>query len=137
MSANKWCPLRLYGQPVDTKLAREIIFRTQRQAIPYTNDHAWTKAIYREIGYEQVNKIGNTLEELAVDRALRSLTKILPLNVLFNDQVSSCYIGGPHGWINWDGAEGLKVSSQSKQPFINTITTNQRLGLGVWLEIAL
>lgn len=111
MSANKWCPLRIYGSPVDSTLAKEVIFRTQYQAIPYTNDHAWTAAIHRNLGYDKVNVQRNSMEELAIDFTIRRLARILPLNYLSNDQIGSVYIGGLHGWMQWDGKVGTLANT--------------------------
>ena len=36
-------------------------------------------------------------------RKLRKKLKMLDLSYLCNDQIVSSWIGGPHGWINWNG----------------------------------
>jgi hypothetical protein len=53
----------------------------------------------------------------------------LSLNYLQNSWIVSCYIGGPHGWCNWDGEIGNNDTNIGKWPSVEEVTKD-------WEQIA-
>lgn len=99
----KWPCLLVVGEPVIKDQAAEIIVRTDRFYFG-CNDKVWEKQLHdaanvaynlRESGY-----ISTNFDSL--DKA-RKRYRILGLDYMVNSQIASSYIGGPHGWCDWEG----------------------------------
>lgn len=122
----KWPRLLVVGENVTREQANEIIIRTTPMSFLFTNDKAWLDTVHRELGLpsdeadnfdedvdtrlarhrEQWAKIDARMEELGV----------LNLYNLNNHRIASAYIGGPHGWCDWDGHIGTATYNVGKWP---------------------
>ena len=62
-------------------------------------------------------------------RQVKRELRILDLEYCNNYRIASSWIGGPHGWVNWDGAVGCTSYNIGKWPSASTV-------LGEWKKIA-
>lgn len=115
----KWPGCDVDGDPVTREQATEILVRTNGTYFS-TNDHEFEEQLH-EIFYSTIPKpqwgdkwYGTTkydpeeTHEERVERYQRARKYeeemgMLNLQYLDNSRVCSSYIGGPHGWCNWDG----------------------------------
>lgn len=119
----KWPALVVVGKPVTKEQAMEILIRTDSLWIS-TNDREWDKMINEYLfditiegngGYD--SETPAILKKLGIsndssdnwgkvneykDKCLSPLNK-LRLSYLSNQRIGSSWIGGPHGWCDWNG----------------------------------
>lgn len=116
----KWPALVVVGSPVTREQAAEIIVRTDSWSVG-TNDRAWERAVYAAagIGYVEKDGYGHAVYE-DVDR-FREECGVLSLEYLTNTRIASAYIGGPHGWCNWNGNIGCSSYNIGKWPDVETV----------------
>ncbi|MDE1673802.1 hypothetical protein [Nocardia gipuzkoensis] len=138
MITTKWPRLLVVGEPVTPEQADEILIRTDGWLHRYTNDKQWAQII--DIAACQIT--GRPLEafwELAGDERTESLRVhheaerewrerhgILRLRYLTNSQIASSWIGGPHGWCDWDGRIGCDHYNIGKWPDDDDVTEDWR-----------
>ncbi|MER7361877.1 hypothetical protein [Nonomuraea wenchangensis] len=127
----KWPRLLVTGEPVTREQANEILIRTDGLD-PCINDQAWErtiKALAAEFGrppafdYGRLN--GNPdawREHYAADEAWRASMGILDLHYLGNARIASSWLGGPHGWCDWDGRIGCSNYNIGKWPTTEEVT---------------
>lgn len=104
----KWCPLYVFGPKVSPETARKIIFETEYSLIPTGNDHWWEKEISQAL-------VGKAVSAYSLHYDVRNkFAELLGIkgnvSYLHNDRVCSSYIGGRHGWCDWDGSIGTPSS---------------------------
>jgi len=133
---DKWPRLIVVGTPVTPAQAEHILVRTN--AYLMCNDHAWEKAarkimglvdMYDDFDESRREERGYLLEIINAEQASKENLGILPLNYLYNTRIASSYIGGFHGWCNWDGAIGCADYNIGKWPNEEEITEE-------WAQIA-
>lgn len=105
----KWPGLLVKGEQVTKDQAAEIIIRTTNWPLN-SNDEEIDKFFNEMIGPEKefqkyINKIN-----------------CLSLNYLGNKRITSCYIFGTHGWIDWDGNIFCDSYNIGKWPSLNEVT---------------
>ena len=109
----KWPMMATVGEPVTRDQAAEIIVRCSGLYFS-SNDRAWLRTIHAEIGVRMDQYGLPNLDD--VDRA-RPKHGVLDLEYLeLSDRIASAYIGGPHGWCNWDGTIGESGHNIGKWP---------------------
>lgn len=101
----KWPGLIARGESVEPDLAAEIIIRTTLYPVS-TNYHEFDFKIAKRLDLLENDLkhpyvLGNTNFDKLRDFNVRN--NILNLEYLGNSQIGSSYVGGPHGWISWDG----------------------------------
>ena len=96
----KWPALLVVGEAVTPEQAAEIIIRTS--SFRFTTNARDFKAQLETALYGQVL---DDYTQSAFDQQERKRQeyRVLDLEYLYNDQVCSCWVGGPHGWCHWDG----------------------------------
>jgi hypothetical protein len=120
----KWPALVVRGKSVTPEQAMEILIRTSSPSYS-SNDSEFDRQLneflydlkYQGQGYEAldtaiVSKLGIDSSE-GTSKHFREIWDyrdkveedhgILQLQYLYNSQIVSCWVGGPHGWCNWDG----------------------------------
>lgn len=144
----KWPGVIVTGQSVTPEQAKEIIFRTDRSvAIPTEymgNDHNFTALCIRNFGWEPLIHLQNVYYEMCEEgrTGLRTLLETInpdvgsvwevfdlwrqEMNMISteyatNDWLSSCYIGGPHGWCRPDGTINQQGDNWGKYPSVETV----------------
>lgn len=111
----KWPGLLVAGEPVTQDQAAEIIIRTTRIGSLFSNDKRWLKVVDEAFGIppedwdadfeynnQRQNKIEEARERLGIIQ-VKDEDFSQDLEFLNNHQILSCFIGGPHGWCDWDG----------------------------------
>jgi hypothetical protein len=125
----KWPALVVIGKRVTKDQAMEIIVRTDHAiSYPCCNDHEWEKIIPNVVGYPpddwNVDKKETPEERKARwdkrEKCLKEL-KFLDLEYLTNSRIASSYIGGPHGWCDWEGRIGCNSYNIGKWPSATTV----------------
>lgn len=113
VSLPKWPALIVTGMSVTEEQAAEILVRTGRWPL-MTNDRDWVDITcrlgcpkpshlavdYRAGDEERKEQYARWTKEYA---DFVSTYGVLDLNYLSNDRVASCWVGGPHGWVDWKG----------------------------------
>jgi hypothetical protein len=105
----KWAGLLVVGESVSKEQAAEIIVRTTRW--PLSSNNTQTDEIFN-------NLISNHKE---FKKYLKNI-KPLNLDLLINERITTSYISGPKGWINWDGTIFTNSYNVGKYPSIQQIT---------------
>lgn len=102
-SLPKWPALVVAGNPITRDEACEVLIRTQDFHFS-TNDRAFQREIEDLLGIPEYDYSTETLRPHydAVDARYKEY-QCLGLEYLQNRRIVSCYIGGPHGWCNWNG----------------------------------
>jgi hypothetical protein len=126
----KWPALVVKGERVTEEQASEICIRTNRQYfgcnspkltkelheifynLPPTNNQ-FVHSIYDYFDDSDKDK-WNKAQKIQ-DRTKRELG-LLDLEYLSNSQIVSSYVGGPHGWCNWNGYIGCDTYNIGKWP---------------------
>jgi len=101
----KWPQCVIVGEKITIEQAKEILSRTDIffHGIG-SNQREFDKNIWKEIGYpapDYSKKI--EIEDWEKEQKFKKKHKIMSLDYLHNSWISSCYIGGVHGWCNPDG----------------------------------
>jgi hypothetical protein len=113
----KWPAMTVEGVSVSKEQAAEILIRTNNWSYG-TNDSEWRKQVCTVIGAEGKYASGRAYWEIDYD-SLREAERrlgVISLGYLGNNQIMSCWIGGPHGWIAWDGTVGSHNYNIGKWP---------------------
>lgn len=95
----KWPRLIVLGTKVTEEQAMEIIIRTDSGYLS-SNDKQFCKSLCHamDVAWEDYHPNYDDMEKF------RKKFKVLQLEYMTNDQLTSSYIGGPHGWCQWNGA---------------------------------
>lgn len=137
----KWPALLVTGEPVTEAQAAEILIKTSRDipAFEYgSNEKELSKlaaALFgvpedEEYPYKEKDIDGpkhraynkrKKLRYAAIDR-LEEQLGVLKLQYLHNSQICSCFVGGPHGWLNWDGEVRAFNYNIGKWPSVDDVT---------------
>lgn len=133
----KWPRLIVVGEPVTEAQADEILIRTNGWWYLHSNDKRWLRAletVLAEHGYPvEPERRGASAEgddDWAIRfRALESWMdrmRIVSLEYLHNSQITSAWIGGPHGWCDWEGRIGCSSHNIGKWPNDEEVTDEWR-----------
>ena len=111
----KWPAMVVHGDPVSPEQAMEILVRTNHWGST-CNDHEWDRQVFELTGIKREDK-GHYLS-VDYDDVDRFCTEngVLQLEYLTNSRVSSSFVGGPHGWCDWDGRIGSSNYNIGKWP---------------------
>lgn len=107
----KWPGFVVVGKSVSKEQAAEIILRTDHCYFS-TNDRAWDKTCKEILEYPR--------DEDDIGKWRESIGNI-PLEYLNNSWIGSAYIGGPHGWCDWDGNIGCHYGNVGKWPSVKDV----------------
>jgi hypothetical protein len=120
----KWPRLIVVGQPVSEAQADEILIRTNGWWYLFSNDKQWERQVYavaEEFGYPR-DVAGDDLRGPRAVQEWMDRLGMLSLNYLTNSRIVSSYIGGPHGWCDWDGQVGSVGYNIGKWPSDEEVT---------------
>lgn len=105
----KWPAMVVSGSPVTHEQAQDIIFTLDRVFSGHGLSE-WGGDLLRVPSDEIYNHIKNDEERVArlqehwgKEDALRKALKTVQLEYLATDRIKSGWIGGNHGWIDWNG----------------------------------
>lgn len=114
----KWPECRVEGMNVSPEQAMEILIRTDGWYVS-TNDQAWQAHVYHLAGVPQ--DLTRSRTDWGLWDPFLEQHRVLDLEYLNNDQIASCYIGGPHGWCSWDGTVAQRGCNIGKWPSVDTV----------------
>lgn len=131
----KWPRLLVVGDDVTREQANEIIIRTTPLGYIFTNDKKWESIVRSAFGIPgDLTHDDYALpveERIAKARAIWNRTDeriaqlgILSLHNMANHQIASAYVGGPHGWCDWDGGIGTASYNVGKWPTAGEMHTD-------------
>lgn len=104
----KWPALLVKGEKISEEEAAEVLIRTNGVYIG-GNDRALNKQLYDAFGCKQWKETieRDDMEPYEIDKIdyapFNEKWKMLDLSYMRNDRIVSAWIGGPHGWCDWDG----------------------------------
>lgn len=129
----KWPRLVVAGKKVTPDQAAEINIRTSSVYYLYSNDKAWEAEVKAILGVTEPedHPRGDTYLRGWLDNMnkVRAELGILELEYLYNSNIISSYIGGPHGWCSWTGWIGTSSYNIGKWPTAADV-------YGEWTRIA-
>lgn len=125
----KWPAFVVLGKPVSKNRAKEIIMRTTELVWFVSNDEEFENQIYEYLGFEGekakfLPSIFSNYETVAarIEKEIKPVFYKDPfygdadLEYCANHRVISAWIGGAHGWIDWDGNVGCNNYNIGKWP---------------------
>lgn len=118
---NKWPAMIVKGDNVTVDQATEILIRTDHNAPNFTyagNNKAFAEKLNELFGIREKRDDESFSDYWEVTDKIRKKYKILSLRYLVNDQIVSSWIGGPHGWCDWDGTIGSQNYNIGKWPSV-------------------
>lgn len=133
----KWPALIVKGKPVTKEQAEEILIRTD--SLSFCSNDRDFEAQCNEIIYgvksdwmglhEALAKKFNLTQREAWDKEdeIRKQLGCLGLTYLGNRRILSSWIGGPHGWCNWNGYIGTNNYNIGKWPSVGDVYNDWKL----------
>lgn len=120
----KWPALLVQGDCVTPEQAAEILIRTDAYFPDFLgagNDRKLGEQLSLACGWIQPYEARHKPEYYeGLDKA-REAAGVLNLEYLSNRRIVSSWIGGPHGWCNWDGTIGCDNYNIGKWPSIEEV----------------
>lgn len=123
----KWPRLIVAGDPVTREQANDILIRTNDRYL-FTNDSAWEQAVAGVYGIA-MGKYGLDWQSA---KTVFDQLRVLDLHYLNNSRVMSAWIGGPHGWCDWDGRIGCNTHNIGKWPTVEEVQEDLDAIAGAW-----
>lgn len=141
----KWPALLVVGKPVTREQSMEIILRTDDLYFS-SNDRSFNKLLNEYFYDIEVTDESYSGENKAIAKKLNieekeykliwdykeqknSEIKSLNLGYLQNSRIVSSWIGGAHGWCDWDGNIGTSNYNIGKWPSVEEVYND-------WVQIA-
>jgi len=112
----KWPAMVVHGDPVTPEQAGNIIVRTESWYIS-SNDQDWARQVYEAIGISTNGDrhwVQPNYKDL--DRFKADIGYVGEVDYLANDRIASAWVGGPHGWCDWNGHIGSDNYNIGKWP---------------------
>lgn len=127
----KWPGLLVKGEPVTPDQAAEILIRTSqwplvgnaRRARRRLNEMAGFKSW---LDYDTADRNWGAIETHN-EAAYQRLGVLRSLDYLCNQRLLSAWIGGPHGWVDWQGRVFAAQYNIGKWPNIGEVTEEWRV----------
>jgi hypothetical protein len=128
----KWPALIVKGKPVTQEQAMEIIVRTDHFSF-CSNDKEFEKDIHELIygvradwlglndAIKEKYRLKDFNETWEKQESLEAKYKILDLSYMSNHRILSSWIGGPHGWCDWNGYIGTNNYNIGKYPSVEEV----------------
>jgi hypothetical protein len=132
ISLPKWPAMLVVGQPVTPDQAFEILVKTDSYLPDFRyagNAHRLCREYSKIFGIDdeeekRLNPPGTSAYNPAYFTAIDDLRKRLgkiPLEYIDNSRIMSAWIGGPKGWVNWDGIVGCSGYNIGKWPSVEAV----------------
>lgn len=136
----KWPAMVVQGQKVSREMAADILIRTDSNLPDFTyagNDRAFRKALNALFGIP--DGVPDDDWKGHWDRLdyLKKKTGRIDLSYLSNNRIVSSWVGGPHGWINWDGSIFSNNSNIGKWPSVSEVAADWAVIAATWPELDL
>lgn len=134
----KWTRLVVIGNNITKDQAKEILIRTDNLSFS-TNDVDFAYDCCTYLFPEVATSFGSddyisffdlfkdTKSYIKAKNSLRKELGLLDLEYLANHRIVSCYIGGPHGWCDWQGKIGCNNYNIGKWPSVEQVFNEWQL----------
>lgn len=109
----KWPRLVVVGESITPEQAAEVIFRTTDWSHIHSHDQAWDAVVWSGVGlpytivfqdsHARVEFDDTSIEYQQAVRVINTEIEVIHLSYLHNEQIASTWIGGRHGWCQWNG----------------------------------
>ncbi len=128
----KWPEMRVIGDNVTIEQAMEIILRTDDASSHIcVNDIEWSNTVSKVLGVpiydslyvlsgEEYEKNRNIFDKKMAEYK-NKIKYIDDIDYIRPDRIGSSYVGGSHGWVNWDGTIGTCGHNVGKWPSVGSI----------------
>lgn len=114
----KWPGLVVVGSSITPEQAMEVLIRTD--ALRFScNDKEFVNRLCDLFDIPRDKEYGWI--SLEVTDVLREKLGCLSLHYLENSRIVSAWIGGPHGWCDWDGTIGCSNFNIGKWPSVEQV----------------
>lgn len=115
----KWPMMATLGRRVTEEQAAEIIVRCSSLHMT-CNDREWLYDVQQVFGIDDRPAFDAT--RWRAIQAIEEQLGTLPLSYLeLSDRIMSSYVGGPHGWLHWDGRIGECGHNIGKWPRVDEV----------------
>lgn len=124
---NKWSAMIVHGDPVSLTQAAEIIFKTDSHFPNFryaSNDKDYCDMLNALLGVDIES--GNPVNYTKMDQFIRKCGVLTGLDYFTNSQITSAYVGGPHGWCHWDGTIFSNSYNIGKWPDVEQVAYEWR-----------
>jgi len=121
----KWPAMVIVGDSVTEDQAAEIIIKTDTYFPNFkyaSNDREFERSLCEMFGVD--DEEGHQYE---VVEEFRQKYGILDVEYLHNNHIVSAWIGGPHGWVSWEGRVFANTFNIGKWPDIETVAEEWQL----------
>jgi hypothetical protein len=137
---SKWPAMVVVGKNITKEQAKEIIIRTSGLYFS-SNDHEFDRQLEEYVfevdlssGKDKYELFRNDVGEIDwqayhqhTDKAYEKYKIITDLDYLQNSRIVSCWIGGPHGWCDWNGRIFSDNYNIGKYPSVEEVEKEWRL----------
>lgn len=123
----KWPGIVVRGKEVDHTLAEEVIIRTDSFLMNGFGGNSRTvRAAMREaLGFPAQDMISGERNDISrimeAEQKVRDELGVLELGYLTNNRILTSYVGGPCGWMNWDGRVQISGHNIGKWPGVDVV----------------
>lgn len=129
----KWPEMRVEGKSISEDQAAEIILRTDYTSRHVLlNDKEWENTVIKTLKTPKINDECYKLEDneyqkeiekynKKLDKYLSKIKYIQDIEYIRPDRIGSVYVGGSHGFVDWDGTIGTCGHNIGKWPSIQNI----------------
>ena len=124
----KWPALVVKGKKITKEEAAEILIRTDDFWFS-ANDHDFERQLFEACGIKVRSKYEMSEEDKEAFSTLKKDISHIELEYLSNHRIVSSWIGGPHGWCNWEGNIGCNNYNIGKHPSCKEVYNE-------WIKIA-
>lgn len=121
----KWPAMVVVGNTITREQAAEILIRTNSFP-PSINDDEWSAQIHEAFGIPLDDGTYSQPRWDAWDAMCRTFA-ILPIDYLHNSRIASAYVGGPHGWCDWNGTIFTNSYNIGKYPSVEDVRDEWKL----------
>lgn len=125
----KWPRLVIVPEPghetVTREQTNEILLRTNGDCL-MSNDREWEAAVAGVLGIKPCASHRVSVDLLPWRECADWYQSIrgLDLHYVRNSRIMSSWIGGPHGWLDWDGNIGCSTWNIGKWPSESEVTSD-------------
>lgn len=123
---SKWPLLLATGKQVTPEQADDILLRTCQWL--GGNDREWETTVGLVLGIDQ-DRYGLDWKS---ERAWRERIGSVDLHYFGNARIYSPYVGGPHGWCDWDGRIGCGNYNLGKWPAVAEVEEDLAVIAAAW-----
>jgi len=118
----KWPQMLVTGVPVTVEQAKEVIRRTDTFFCGGYggNDEDYDQRVRLLVGYPTYDQFPTPAETFSARDSWMSRWRAIETSYVNNSWISSCFVGGPHGWCHPDGRIGF-VDNIGKWPGVEAV----------------